>query len=129
MTLRRVLVMTLVAAVVVGCGGDDPGSDEFAALVPQLDAALSVLSQALVCPASEVVEEEFDPLEVGSLEEHGQRLPSTLVSEATMTMVQAGERSRIAIWNGPDARPLAMLVMAELEGGEYALRRIRYCDA
>lgn len=125
---RRLVSWAVAATLLLGaCGESAPEPDEFAALVPQLDMALAVISQSLVCPASDVVEEEFDPLALGSLEEHGGRLPASLVASATMTLVRAGERSRVAIWNDTNARPLAMLVMAELESGEYALRRIRYC--
>ncbi len=127
--MRRLLVALACVVVVTGCGDGETADDEFAALVPQLDMALSVISQALVCPESDVVEEEFDPLEVGSLEEHGQRLPDRVALGASMSLVRAGERTRVAIWNNANARPVAMQVMWEFEDGDYGLRRIRYCDA
>ena len=121
--LAALLVVTLVA-----CGSDSADEDQFAALIPQLDMALSVISQALVCPGSDVVEQEFDPLEVGSLEEHGQRLPDAIALTASLSLVQAGEQVRVAIWNDANARPVAMQVLWEFEDGDYGLRRTRWCE-
>ena len=126
--LRLVLAIVLVA-MPTACGSEVPEDDQFAALIPQLDGALSVISQALVCPGSEVVEEEFDPLEVGSLEEHGQRLPDRIALDASLSLVQAGERVRVAIWNDANARPVALQVMWEFDDGDYGLRRVRWCGS
>ena len=126
--MRRLGVVLACAVALSGCADTEADHDELSALVPQLDMALAVISQAVECPApAEAVEFEFDPIEVGSLEQHGQRLPDQVVLDASMSLVQAGERARVAIWTDATLRPVAMLVLWEFEDGDFGLRRIRYC--
>ncbi len=124
--MARRLALLIIVFVLAGCGG---GADDATdALIPSLQAAETLVPRALVCPELDATEKEYRPLLEGTLEALEAEVPASLRERSTVAWVTGGARIKIGIWSDTNARPAAMMFVAELEDGSYALSKVRYCS-
>lgn len=116
----------LVGVLATACGGG--AADDPASLVPSLEAAETLVPRALVCPTLDAAEQEYRPLLQGSLEELVEEIPVSVREASTQAWVSGGARIKIGIWNDANARPTAMMFVADLGDGLYGLSKVRYCS-
>lgn len=123
--MRSVTVSLVVSLLLIACGGGE--GDEAASLIAPLVAAETMVPRALVCPALDAVEAEYRPLLEGTLEELEGEIPAAVRDASTRVWVTGGARIKIGIWSDTNARPTAMMFVAELESGLFGLSKVRYC--
>ncbi len=124
--MRRSAALLIVFVFLAACGGGE--GDELADLVPALTAAETMVPRALVCPELDAVEAEYRPLLEGTLEELEGEIPASVRDASTRVWVSGGARIKIGIWSDTNARPSAMMFVAELESGLFGLSKVRYCS-
>ena len=124
--MRRVAAAVLVLVLLTACGGGE--GDESTDLIPALTAAETMVPRALVCPELDAVEAEYRPLLEGTLEELESEIPSAIRDASARVWVTGGARVKIGIWSDANARPTAMMFVAELESGLFGLSKVRYCS-
>jgi hypothetical protein len=123
--MRRIAAFLFVFVLLTACGGGEGG--ELTDLVPALTAAETMVPRALVCPELDAVESEYRPLLEGTLEELESEIPAAVRDVSTRVWVTGGARIKIGIWSDINARPTAMMFVAELESGLFGLSKVRYC--
>ncbi len=124
--IRRLGALAVIVSLLGACSGG--GEDPVAALIPSLQAAETLVPQALVCPSVAANDREYRPLLVGTLDQLELEVPAAVRDSSTRVWVSGGVKIKVGMWSDANARPSAMMFVADLGDGTFALSKVRYCD-